>query len=126
VYSGEVSFAKKILTKGLATDLVAVSRDLGPDALVHLVVAVAQLSGQQHNLGNDQLSDRARVGEGRVEDGDALLGRDLEVNLVGTNAEAANDAQLLGRIQDLLGQLGLGPNADAVHVLDLFDQHVFG
>ena len=91
---------------------------------MHLVVAVAQLSGQQDDLSNDQLGHRSRVGEGRVEDGDALGGSMLEIDLVGTDTETSNDAQLLGSIQNLLGQLCLGADTNTVDILNLLDQHI--
>ena len=46
----------------------------------------------------------------------------LKIDLVGADTETSNDAQLLGGIEDLLGQLCLGADADAVHILDLGDQ----
>lgn len=92
---------------------------------MHLLVAIAQLSRQEHNLGNDELSNRARVGEGRVKDGNSLGSGVLEIDLVGTDTETSNDAQLLGGIENLLGQLCLGPDTDAVHILDLGDQILF-
>jgi len=74
---------------------------------MHFPATIAQLSGQEDNLGQDQLGDGSRVGEGRVEDGDALLGRDLQIDLVGSDAETTNDAQFLGGVQDFFGELGL-------------------
>ena len=50
----------------------------------------------------------------------------LQINLVGANTKATDNAQLLGRIQDLLGQLGLGSDTDTVHILDLLNQHILG
>ena len=41
--------------------------DLGPRASVHLVVEIAKLARKRHNQRDDELGNRARVGERRVE-----------------------------------------------------------
>lgn len=58
---------------------------------MHFVRAVAKLAGQSNNFRNDELSHTARVGEGRVEHGDTMGSGVLEVDLVGADAEAADD-----------------------------------
>jgi hypothetical protein len=83
---------------------------------VHLVGSIAELTGKGDDLGNDELSDTARVGEGGVEDGDTILGSKLEVNLVGTNTEAANDEEVCGLTQDLLSELCLGTDTNDLYV----------
>ncbi len=45
-----------------------------------------------------------------------MLSGVFEVDLVGTNAEAADDEQVLGLAKDLLRQFGLGADADNVDV----------
>jgi hypothetical protein len=68
---------------------------------VHLERAVAQLAGERDDLGDHQLGDTARVGKGRVEDGNAMLGCIVQVYLVGADAEAADDEEILCLCQDL-------------------------
>jgi hypothetical protein len=50
----------------------------------------------------------------------------LQVDLVGTNAEAANDNQVLSVLEHVGSELGLGSDTNDVHVLDLLDQLVLG
>jgi hypothetical protein len=83
---------------------------------VHLVGSIAKLTGKNDDLGDDQLSNTARVGEGGVEDGNTILGGELKVDLVGTDTEAADDEEVLGLSEDLLGELCLGANTDDLDV----------
>lgn len=103
-------------TQSLATNLPALGANLVPGATVHLVGSVAELTGEGDDLGNDELGYTAGVGEGGVEDGDTMAGSEVEVDLVGTNAEATNDKEVLGLTKDTLGQLGLGADADDVDI----------
>ena len=82
---------------------------------MQFVGSIAKLTGEGNDLADNKLGDTARVGEGGVEDGDTMAGSEIEVDLVGTNAEAANDQQVLGLLEDLLTQLGLGVNANDVN-----------
>nr|POE56575.1 hypothetical protein CFP56_33547 [Quercus suber] len=108
----------------LAAHLPAPARHLVPHALVHLVAAVADLAGEGDDLPDHHLRDGARVAEGRVEHGDAVCGSIFEVDLVRTDAEAADDDQVLGVLEDAVGEMCLGADADDVHVPDLLDQLV--
>lgn len=92
---------------------------------MHLRVPVAQLSREEDDLGNDQFSNGTGVGEGRIEDSDTLLGSVLEIDLIGADAEASNDTELFSSIEDLLGNLGLGTNADAMDITNLLNQLIF-
>ena len=104
------------LTKRLSTDLPALGADFIPGAAVHLVGAVAKLAGQRDDFSDDELGDTARVGKRGVEDGDAMAGSIVEIDLVGTDAEAADDEQVLGFAQHLLGELRLRADADDVDI----------
>lgn len=103
-------------TQSLASNLPALGADLVPGASVHLVGSIAKLTGKNDDLGDDQLSNTARVGEGGVEDGNTILGGELKVDLVGTDTEAADDEEVLGLSEDLLGELCLGANTDDLDV----------
>lgn len=103
-------------SQGLASNLPALGADLVPCTTVHLVGSVAELTGEGDYLGNDKLSDTARVGEGGVEDGDTVFGSKLEVDLVGTDTEAADDEEVCGLTKDLFGELCFGANTDDLNV----------
>lgn len=103
-------------SQGLASNLPALGADLVPCTTVHLVGSVAELTGEGDDLSNDKLSDTARVGEGGVEDGDTVFGSKLEVDLVGTDTEAADDEEVCGLTEDLFGELCFGANTDDLNV----------
>lgn len=74
---------------------------------MHFERSIAKLSCQGDDFGNDQLRNTAGVGKWRVEDSNSTSGSVVEVDLVGSDAEASNDNQILGFAQNLLAQLGL-------------------
>ena len=78
----------------LAADLPATLGLLVPRPGLHLERALEVLARQCDDLGNYKLGNRARIGEGRVEDGDASLCSGEQVDLVDTNAETADDEEL--------------------------------
>ena len=62
-------------------------------------IATRHTAEQHHGLGNHQFRDAARVGERRVEHRQPeRLGR-CEVDLVGADAEAADDNELRGEVR---------------------------
>lgn len=83
---------------------------------MHLVGAIAQLTGKHDHLTNDQLGNTARVAEGGVEDRNTLFSGILEIDLVGTDTEATDDDEVLCLLQDSCGELGLGANTDDVNI----------
>lgn len=74
----------------LASNLPAPTADLVPCASVHFIRTITQLPCQSNNLCNDEFSDTTGIAERGVEDGDAMLGRVLEVDLIRTDAKAAD------------------------------------
>jgi hypothetical protein len=62
---------------------------------VHLVGAVAKLTGESDYLSYNQFGHASRVREGRVKDGDALSSRIGQIDLVRANTEAADDQEVL-------------------------------
>jgi hypothetical protein len=51
-----------------------------------------------------------------------MTGGVVEIDLVGANAEAADDQQVLGLAEDLFAESGLGANTDDVNIAR---KHVF-
>jgi len=58
-------------TEGLSSNLPASLGDLVPNTLPHLPGSIRELPRETDDLGENELGDRPRVGEGRVEDGDS-------------------------------------------------------
>ena len=81
--------------EGLSADLPAAFGLLVPNAGLHLECALEVLSREGDHLGDDELRDRARVGEGRIEDRDARFGRTEKVHLIGADAETSDHQELM-------------------------------
>jgi len=77
---------------------------------------VAQLPGESDAFCDCEFSDRARVGERRVEDGDAGACGVDEVDLIRADAKTADNDEILGLAEDALGELGFGADTDDVDV----------
>lgn len=90
---------------------------------MQLIGAISQLSSKSNDLRNNQLCHTARIGEGGVEDCDTLFGGIIEIDLVGTDAEATDDNQILRLAEDLFAKLGLGSDADDMNVSTRIYQH---
>jgi hypothetical protein len=93
--------ARATHTEGLASNLPASLGDLVPDSLPHLPRPVAQLSGESDDLGNDELGDGTRVGEGGVEDCDTGAGGSEEIDLVRSDTEASNNEELSEKVNSV-------------------------
>jgi hypothetical protein len=113
-------------TQCLAADLPTLVADFVPKSLSHFMCSLNVLPTQCNDLTDNQLSNAPRVAERTVEYGDSAFGSILQVNLVRTNAKASNADKVLGMLEDILGQLGFGTNADSLYITDLFYQLVFG
>jgi hypothetical protein len=100
----------------LPSDLPALGAHLVPGPSVHLTAAVAQLTCERDDLANDELSDRARVREGRVEDADSMRRGVLEIDLVRADAEASDDNQVLGFGEDAGSKLSFGTDTEDVDI----------
>ena len=98
-----------------AAELVAAAGRLVPDAVVHPLGLLDQPAGQRDDLAEHQLDDAAGVGERRVEDGDAALGRAGQVDLVGADAEAPDRQEVLPGVEHLGGDLGVGADPEQGH-----------
>jgi hypothetical protein len=94
-------------TQGLAPDFPAVLADLVPKPSVYFHGAITELTSQSDDLCDDQLSHTAGVGERGIEDGNALLGRVIKINLVRPDTEATYDEEVLRLAEDILGELRL-------------------
>ena len=100
----------------LSSDLPALGAHLVPGPSVHLNAAVTQLTCECDDLANDELGDRTRVREGRVEDADSMRRGVLEIDLVRADAEAANDNQVLGFGEDAGSKLSFGTDTEDVDI----------
>ena len=74
------------------------------------------MTGENDNLSNDQFGDTAGVAEGRVEDSNSIVGSKLQVDLVSSNAKAADDDQVLRFLEDSCGELSFRTNANDVDI----------
>jgi hypothetical protein len=83
-------------TQSLATNFPAFVAHFVPGAVVQLVRAVSQLAGQGDNFSNNKLRNTSRVCERGVEDCNTVPRGIFEINLVCSDAEAADDNQVLG------------------------------
>src|SRR3546814_16864045 len=100
----------------LAADLEGVGRRLDPAAAMAGGVLLRNAAQEQDGFGQYQFGHRTGIGVGRVEYRDTALAGGVQVDLVGADAETADGDQLLGRIEDLFGELGA--RADAVEGTD--------
>lgn len=74
---------------------------------MHLAGTITKLTSQRNDLGNDQLGDAARVTKWRIEDRNAMVGSILEVDLVCSDAEAADGDKVPCLFQHTRGQFRL-------------------
>ncbi len=85
-------------------------------------VGGGNLPGDGKHHGDGMLGRGYRIAEGRVHHDDAALGGDRHVDIVDTDAGAADDAQLLGGGEHLLGDLGGGADGEPVVIADHGEQ----
>ena len=71
---------------------------------------------QHHDFGNRQFRHAARIAERRVEDSHAAPRGGIHVDLVRPDAEASDSHELRRRFQNPLIDLGLGTDAQDLHV----------
>ena len=80
--------------EGSPSYLVRALGRLVPDAGVHLRVLVGEMPRERDDLGDHEFHHAPRVGEGRVEDGNAARGGGGEVDLVSPDAEGTDCLQV--------------------------------
>ena len=83
---------------------------------MEFIRAIAELASKSNDLADDELSDGAGVSEWGVEDSDPVAGGVLEVDLVCSNTEAADDDEVLCGLKHLCAQFGLGTDTDNVNI----------
>lgn len=83
---------------------------------MHFHAAVCELAGEGDYFCDYEFGDGAGVGKGRVEDADSARGGVGKVDLVGADAEAADDEELFCGSEDAGGELGFGADADDVDI----------
>ena len=97
-----------------AADLASAGCSFQPLAAVSRRVPFGNGAHEQNDFGQDQFGHTARIGEGRVEHGDAALASELQIDLVGPDAEASDGDQFGSALQDFGGDLGRRPDAEKV------------
>ena len=108
----------------LAGDFHAHEAVFRPQALLGLRIGFGNLARQREDQRDGMFSGGDRVAERRVHD-DHALGRGVgDVDIVDADASAANDLEVGGGVENVLGHLGRGPDGKAViladHGLQLF------
>jgi hypothetical protein len=73
---------------------------------------------QQQQFANHQLRHGTGVGERGVKDRNTAFGGSIQVNLVGTDAEAADSHQLFRRGNNIFSQVSTGSQANEVGITD--------
>src|SRR6202167_1210663 len=107
-----------------AAHLMAVGCRFIPAALVSGRGTRENPPKQHDDLADHQFRDAAGVGEWRIEDRNAALTRRIQIDLVGSDAEAANCDQAVGTGESLVGELCSGANAEKVAPLDSLKEPV--
>ncbi len=107
-----------------AAHLMAVGRRFVPAALVSRRGARENPPKQHDDLADYQFRDAAGVGERRIEDRNAALTRRIQIDLVGSDAEAPHGDQAVGAGKCLGSKLCPGANAEQVDALDGLKQPV--
>lgn len=77
---------------------------------------ISKLPGQTDDLRNDKFGDRAAITEGRVEHSYTLFSCTFEIDLVRTDAEAANNKEIGCRFQDTFCKLSFGADTKDMDV----------
>ena len=80
-----------------------------PPARLDAGVRLGDVAGLGQEQGDGVLGGRQDVGLGRVDHRDAAAGGGVEVHVVQADPGPAHDAKVLGPLQHLTGDLGLGP-----------------
>src|SRR4051812_1144222 len=80
------------------------------------------MTHERDQRAKEQLRHRNRVATRRVDDGDSLRGRLGEIDVVGADAGAADDAQLLRALEQLGGKLRGAASDEGVVLADLIEQ----
>ena len=113
--------------QGLAPQLAAHEFILVP-GLVHLHVVVGGdgVAGQIQHLGEGQLGHGVGVQAGSVEDLHALCLAGVHVHVVQAHGAHADDLQVGGGVNDLLGDLGVHAHDEHIVVRDELDQLLLG
>ncbi len=105
-------------SEGLAGDLDAHEAVLFPFAGLGRGVGGGNLAGQREHHGDGVFGGGDRIAEGRVHDDHAARGGGGNVDIVHADAGAADDAQILGVLQDLGCDLGRRADGEAVIIAD--------
>mmetsp|Transcript_70672 Transcript_70672/g.166626 ORF Transcript_70672/g.166626 Transcript_70672/m.166626 type:complete len:319 (+) Transcript_70672:888-1844(+) len=110
----------------LSAHLKAPDSSFPPFTPVHLHQTISHLAGKVDDVSDHKLGNASSVGVWSIENRDAISLSELEVGLVGADAEAANSHQVLCICEDFLCELRLASHTNDVAILDLFEQLLGG
>ena len=102
----------------LAARFKAPHRQLIPYAAMRLGVGFRHAAQQQQQLTDHQLGHRTGIGEWRVKHRNTAFRGGVQIDLVGTDAEAADGNQFFRRGENLFSQVGTGTQADEMGITD--------
>lgn len=74
------------------------------------------MTGESDDFGDCEFGYGSRIGEGGVEDGNSELSSGFEVDLVCANAEAADDCEILCRVEYAGCKLGFRTNTEDLDI----------
>ena len=105
-------------TELFAARFKAADRQFVPHAAVRFGVRFRDAAQHQQQLANDQFGNGAGVRKRGVKDGDAAFCRRVQIDLVSTDAEAANGDQLFCGSENLFRQVSTGAQANEMGITD--------
>ncbi len=111
--------------EGLSTHFRAACRGLVPFAGVGIFYLAIESAEEHTNIGHDELGHGARVGVGRIKDGNSPMFGRVQIHLVGADTEGTEGQEPVGFLEDGSCDLGLGANPKNMNVFDESKQFFF-
>jgi hypothetical protein len=105
-------------TQFFTTRFVEPDSQFVPHAAVRFGVSFRNAAQQQQQFANHQLRHGTGVGERGVKDRNTAFRCSIQINLVGTDAEAANRNQFFRRGNNIFSQVSTGSQANEMGITD--------
>jgi hypothetical protein len=86
---------------------------------MHLHRTITELTREHNDFADDHFRDAASIAKGRIKDGYAVRFGGDQIDLVGTDAEAAESQEPASFGKNRVRDLGLTSNAQYMHIPDL-------